>query len=45
MAYQSALLGPPVPLPEVETRWLYDLVAGFEAEANQKELEKTRSHP
>jgi L-ribulose-5-phosphate 4-epimerase len=43
MVYQAASLGMPVPLSEVEVKYLFDLVAGFEAE--EREAEKTRSHP
>jgi ribulose-5-phosphate 4-epimerase/fuculose-1-phosphate aldolase len=44
-AYQAALLGNMVPLPEEETKWLFDLVASFEVEATEKEKEKVGSHP
>lgn len=45
MAYQAALLGKIVPLPDGEVTWLYELVASFEAQASKEELEKARSHP
>jgi L-ribulose-5-phosphate 4-epimerase len=42
-AYQASTLGPPVPLPEPEIRWLYDLIAEFEA--SERAAETVRSHP
>jgi L-ribulose-5-phosphate 4-epimerase len=43
MAYEAAVLGMPVPLPEPEVQYLFDLVAGFEAE--ERAAESARSHP
>jgi L-ribulose-5-phosphate 4-epimerase len=35
--YAAAMLGDPVPLPQEEIQWLFDLVSSFEAEAAEKE--------
>jgi ribulose-5-phosphate 4-epimerase/fuculose-1-phosphate aldolase len=35
--YAATMLGDPVPLPQEETQWLFDLVSSFEAEAEEKE--------
>lgn len=45
IAYQAALLGEMTPLPEEEIRWLFDLVASFEAQVSAEQQEKARSHP
>lgn len=36
LVYEASQLGTPKPLPEKEVRWLFDLVASFEAEAQGK---------
>lgn len=35
--YEASLLGDPIPLPDEEVKWLFDLIAIFEAEAEGKE--------